>query len=265
VRPRPVPSRHDATAQQFLVAAAELIDAFLQVGPIRPEQSARLRHIRFPSALDWLRLEDVIWLGGRTAGGRKEFFNRWTDREQFLSDALVYALLRDYEADDPRAHVERLPTIPGAAVPVSELVIGIADGLLAALVRHPRSYLVLHLGPLLPRHPRLWTALTPETCTVADVWGGMYARLVRELDLVMRPEWTMTRVSLVLQAMLDGFVLRYRLQPDDYPTSRWAGASVFADAVIAFLVGAVDWDLTGQPGRTALDRLVGPQQRHRGW
>lgn len=35
--------------------------------------------------------------------------------------------------------------------------------------------------------------------------------------LILQPEWTVKRISLVLQAMLDGFVLRHRIQPDDYP------------------------------------------------
>ena len=60
----------------------------------------------------------------------------------------------------------------------------------------------------------------------------------------------------VLQAMLDGFVLRYRMR--DHSTSHWEGLSIFADAVIAFILGAVDWDLTGQPSRTVLDTLIRP-------
>ncbi|HEX2290255.1 MAG TPA: hypothetical protein VHH53_08700, partial [Pseudonocardiaceae bacterium] len=64
MRLRSSPSRADGKAEQFLLAAAELIDTYLQVGPIDPDRSARLRDIRFPSALDWLRAEDVIRLAG---------------------------------------------------------------------------------------------------------------------------------------------------------------------------------------------------------
>jgi hypothetical protein len=261
VRPRSAPSRDDAKAQEFLLAAAELIDTYLQPGPIDPDQSARLSHISFPSALDWLRTEDVIRLAstrGRSGTNRKEFYSRWATREDFLPDAVVYALLREYDADDPQRYVEQLPAIPMMEQPVSSTIIDAADGLLAALVRHPRSYLMLHLGPLLPHHPRLWDALLPGTRAATNAWIDVYQQVVSGLDLIMRPEWTTRRVSFVLQAMLDGFVLRYRLHPKDYPTSRWAGASIFADAIIAFMLGAVDWDLTGQPGRAVLDTFLRP-------
>lgn len=57
--------------------------------------------------------------------------------------------------------------------------------------------------------------------------------------------------------VLDGFVLRYRIQPDEYSTSRHDDHSVFADAVIAFILGIVDWERTGTTGRVTLDELVG--------
>lgn len=260
---RPGPTRHDETAQRFLAVAAELIDMYLGTGPTGPDQSSRsrLHQITFPSALEWLRTDDVIRLTagkGREGAGQRAFYSRWATRDDFLPDALVYALLREYDGDDPREYVARMPTIPLTAAPVSKLIIGVADGVLDSLVRHPRSYLMLHLGPLLPRHPALWKALQPRTRSAVNMWVWAYEQLVTGLDLVVRPEWTIERLSLVLQAMLDGFVLRYRLQPDEYPASRWEGASIFADAIIAFLIGAVDWDLTGQSGRTVLDRLVRP-------
>jgi hypothetical protein len=233
-----------------------LIDVFLQTGPARQEQT-QLRQVRFPAALDWLRTDDVIRLT-RIPGGRREFFNRWPTRDEFVPDAVVYALLREYEADDPGHYVGQLPEVPNSARSISALLTSIADGLLATLTRHPRSYLMLHLGPLLPQYPEIWNALRPGTRAATYASVGVYEKLVNGLGLVMRPEWSPRRVSLVLQALLDGFVLRHRLQPDDYSISRWQGASIFADAVIAFMIGVVDWDLTGQPSRTALDNLIRP-------
>jgi hypothetical protein len=244
---RTSPSRHDATALRFLAVAAELIDAYLQPEPIRPEQSNLVRHIQFPTALDWLRVEDVIRLTPSRVQKRQEFFSRWPTRAEFLPDAVVYTLLREYES----------PVLdPGA--PFSRVIANAADDLFADLVRHPRSFLVLHLGPLLPRHPQLSDSLLPASRAATSVWLGIYRLLAHGLDLVLRPEWTFTRMSVVLQAMLDGFVLHHRTQPDDHAAHRWQGASILADAIIAFLLGAVDWDLTGRPGRAALDLLTRP-------
>ena len=238
------PSRHDATALRFLSVAAELIDAYLQAEPVAAD---RLVDIRFPAALEWLNVEDVIRLTPARVPGtsRRAFFSRWPTRAEFLPDAVVYAMLREYEtpALDP-------------AQPISLLVINAADELLTDLVRHPRSFLILHLGPLLPRHPQLSGALMPAPRAATGVWLGIYRLLAHGLDLVMRPEWTFKRMATVLQAMLDGFVLRHRTHPEDHAAYRWMGASVLADAIIAFLLGAVDWDLTGQPGRAALDLLT---------
>lgn len=244
------PSRHDVAALHFLDTAADLIDAYLQEEPIGAAQSQRLGHIRFPTALEWLNTDDVIrlspsWNG--EAARRRAFFSRWQTRGDFLADAIVYALLREQEIPQPRHSQD---------AKVSELVTGVTDELLTNLVRHPRSYLVLHLGPLLPRHPQLAKALLPGSRTAIKMWQELYLRLSDDLDLVMRPEWTFKRLALVLQAMLDGFVLRYRVQQGRSPSHTWKGANILADAVIALLLGAVDWDLTGQQGRDALDELT---------
>ncbi len=251
-------SRHDATAIHFLSVAADLMDAYLQPDPIGPAQSRRLGHISFPSALDWLRTDDVIRLAPSWSGEaarRRAFFSRWSTRGEFLADAVVYALLREQpDIPAPRHSPDES---------VSQLVVGVTDELLTSLVQHPRSYLVLHLGPLLPRHPQLAKALYPSSRTALRAWADLYRRLADGLDLVMRPEWTFKRLSVVLQAMLDGFVLRHRVRAGGNPHPGWQDANVLADAVITLLLGAVDWDLTGQSGRAALDALTRRHSRRR--
>jgi hypothetical protein len=256
--PRPAASRHDATARQFLATAARLIDAYLDDQP-RENRPARLRSIRFPAALDWLRTEDVIRLAAASANGgpsRKAFFNRWPSRDEFLSDALVYALVYDEVAEDPKEQGRQMPAQAVAATPFSAAVLGISEGLLDSLQRHPRSYLTLHIGPLLPQHPALAQALLPAMQQGVSVWADGYAALLADLGLVLRPGWTAQRLAMALQATLDGFLLRYRIQPDEYPAARWEGAGIFADTVLAIILGVIDADQTGQPGRAVLDELV---------
>ncbi len=256
--PRQAPSRHDATARQFLDAAAGLIDAYLD-DESRDQQPARLRSIRFPAALDWLRTEDVIRFAGESGGAgvsRKAFFNRWPTREEFLPDALVYALVYDEVPESPDEQGRQMPATAVAAPTFSDAVVSISDGLLDSLRRHPRSYLTLHIGPLLPQHPQLWQALLPAMRQGTQIWADGFASLTADLGLVLRPGWTPQRLSLALQAALDGFLLRYRLQPDEYPESRWEGAGLFADTVVAILIGVLDTDRTGQTGRAVLDQLV---------
>lgn len=47
-----------------------------------------------------------------------------------------------------------------------------------------------------------------------------------------------------LTAMLDGFLLRSRLQPDEMTSCRWRDASLLTDTIIAFSVGVIDVDGT---------------------
>jgi hypothetical protein len=88
-------------------------------------------------------------------------------------------------------------------------------------------------------------------------WADGYTAFLTEAGLALRPEWTPYRAALVLQAMLDGFLLRCRIQPDDYVAAEPEEASLFADAVIAFILGAVDVERSDVTGREALDRLAG--------
>ena len=234
------------------------MDAYLQSEPVGDAQSRRLGHITFPTALDWLRTDDVIRLAPSWSGEaarRRAFFSRWGTRGDFLADAVVYALMREQ------------PTIPvqrhNPDVTVSQFITDVTDDLLANLIRHPRSYLVLHLAPLLPRHPQLAAAFAPGSRAATRAWTDIYRKLADGLDIVMRPEWTFKRLSSVLQAMLDGFVLRHRVQPVQHARQGWQDANMLADAVIALLLGAVDWDLTGMSGRAALDRLTTPRPTRR--
>lgn len=258
--PRPAPSRHDATARQFLRAAVQLIDAYLDDQPLQC-RPARLKSIRFPAALDWLRTEDVIRLAavdGTSGVSRKAFFNRWPTRDEFLPDALVYALVYDEVPVDPKDMAKQMPPEAAAAPSLAGAVCDIADAVLSSLQRHPRSYLTLHIGPLLPQHPALWEALIPSMREGNQAWADGFATLIDDLGLVLRPGWTAHRLALALQAALDGFLLRYRIQPADFAGSRWEGAGIFADTVVAIVLGIVDAERTGESGRAALDKLAAP-------
>jgi len=168
---------------------------------------------------------------------------------------LIYAKIADRTVADEyftvSEKVEALNEVP-KQLPAD------AEGVEMHKLRAEMHRRMLGNGYCAPHHPELWKALLPEIQGAIQRWAAGYAQLANGLGLVLRPEWSVERVSLVLQAMLDGFVLRYRVQPDDYPTSHYEGVSIFADAVIAFILGIMDWEKTGVAGRVALDGLVEP-------
>ncbi len=255
--PRPQASRDDATAKRFLRAAAYLIDAYLDDQP-REKQPARLRTIHFPAALDWLDIDDVIRLAaaqGGTGVSKHAFYNRWPSRDDFLPEAVIYALLADEDFEDSSKRAEEVPEVATAEATFSSEIIRIATDLLESLQRDPRNYLTLHIGPLLPQHPLLWEKLLPEMQRMIQAWADGYAALLTAFGLVLRPGWTAHRVALALQAMLDGFILRYRILPDDYqPSAEEIG--IFADTVTAFVLGVIDADRSGVSVQAAVDALV---------
>jgi len=262
VSPRTAASRTDATARQFLTAAATLIDAYLSEHP--QDRVPRLRSIRFPAALDWLRTEDVIRLVARTGlpgASRSAFFNRWPTKDEFLADALVYTLLYEDEIGpdpgDPDVFLKQ--AVGAAAHGVGTWLVQASEALLVELARYPRSYLITHIACLLSQHPVLWDAVAPTVQRHHDAWAAVYTDLIEGLGVVLRPGWTPYRLQLALQAVLDGFLIRQRLQPDDYPSSGCKGLGVYADTVAAFILGVVDTDRTGETARAALDRVLTTQ------
>jgi AcrR family transcriptional regulator len=246
------------SAELFLRAATRLIDAYLDE-PTAGSRPARLRSIHFPAALDWLRTEDVIRLaaaGHPVGASRKAFFNRWPSREDFLTDAVLYALVDEPVVDDPKDEAAQIPDDVVVAPTFSGEVVRVADGVLQGLRRHPRSYLTLNIGPLLPQNQQLWQALLPSMRRGIIVWAEGCSALMDGLGVTLRPGWTAERLALALQATLDGFLLRYRVQPDDYASASWESASLFADTVVAVIFSAIDPDGGGRDCRAALDDIV---------
>jgi AcrR family transcriptional regulator len=249
--PRAAPTRHDDTARRFLGLACQLIDALL--APPGTPQPPRLRMLRYPATLEWLRIEDIFRLaaGSEESGlSRTAFFNRWATKDEFIRDAVVYALEFN-PSRDAVSEPEQLDQIPPESS-LSAAIIRIADGYIDGLLEHPRSFLLVHIGPLLDHHPELRADLLTKL-RATRAWFDGYARLLTKRGLALRPGWTVERLGLTIQAMLDGFLFRYRIQREDFAPTRWENASLFADAVLTFCLGALDTDGTGHTARRALD------------
>jgi hypothetical protein len=260
--PRPKVSRDDASAKQFLRAAARLMDDYLDAPPPQTQEG---NSIPFPGALHWLHQEDVIQKAadlGSKGVSHTAFVHRWPNWPDFVPDAVVYAMLvHDDEFEDSSKQAEQVPAVATASASFSDEIIRIATELLASLQRQPRNYLTLHLGPLLPQHPELWVKLQGEMKRAIGAWAIGYAGLLDEWGLVLRHGWTPMRVAYALQAMLDGFLLRYRILPHDYPTDTVDGVEIFADSVVAFVLGVVDAERSGVSSRAAIDAMA-PARNH---
>lgn len=242
----------------FLNAAAALIDAALDDDA--SEESRRIRAIKFPVALEWIRLQDVLTLAQRTSRGaasKKAFSNRWPSKDEFIRDAVVHTMLyRDTPDQDPVSLAPDLGDLPSAPT-FSAGVASVVDALVAQILSHPRSFLLAHLAPLLPRHPDLAEEITASARRARDSWTSQYPVLLKEFGFEFRPEWTHDRITLSLSFLLDGFTVRSRIEPATIKSFGWPGASLFADTVLAFLVGVIDIDRSDRTARQWLDAHVG--------
>ena len=261
--PRPAPTTDDESAGYFLDAAAELIDAMFS--PALNERPRRLRSVHFPAALEWLRVEDVVEMARARHGegvSQKAFRNRWADKNSFVKAAIIHTMLyRDSPAANPAVQVEHLAGVATALSP-SEAITGLCDGLLELLQARPRSYLLHHIGALLDQYPELKADVLTDIGLTSQPWYEGYAGLMQAFGLTLRPGWTVERLGLALQAMLDGFLLRSRLQYDEMEQFR-QDASLFAETVVAFILGVIDTNGAGESVTQAFDAAAtNPHSNH---
>lgn len=243
--PRPTPTRHDAKALLYLNAASALIDASLM--PASASNPARLRALDYPAALDWIRIEDVLRLAqddGHSVS-KRALMNRWPAKDDFIRDAVVHALLY---RDDP--HGDPLTLVPSLDIVLqgrsfSDSVSSIANGLVELLQSHPRSFLLAHIAPLLHRHEQLADSIRASSVTAQHVWSTHYQALLQAMGIGLRPDWSVERVTLAIQLVLDGVMVRSRIEPDNLAPSRWRAGSIYADTVLAIISSVLDTERDG--------------------
>ena len=192
---------------------------------------------------------------GAKGASRKSFHNRWPTKEAFVNDAVIHTMLyRDEPNADPALQRAQMASIVNAN-DVAEAIARFSDSMLESLLSYPRSFLLLHIGPLLDQHPNLKSAISADMARALAPWHEGYAELFATFDTRMRPGWTINRYGLALQAMLDGFLLRSRVQDLDMEDAA-SDVSLFADAVVAFTLGVIDSDGDARTARQYLNAVV---------
>lgn len=242
--PRPAPTRHDATALVFLNTGAQLIDTMLAA----EDTAARLKHLHYPVALEWIRIEDVLRIIAAERGGdaSKAFRNRWAHRDDFLRDCFVHALLYRDGTGGPLRNADELGAfLANGAPPLPERIRPVIDSIMAQLVAHPRSYLLAHAAPMVARDPLIQEAVAQAVHADQSAWVARYAATLEALGCGLRPGWTLERLGAALQALIDGATVRHRLGVPLLSGEAWADASVAAEAGLALFAAVVDLDQDG--------------------
>ena len=240
----------------YLNAAAGLIDASLTIDS--ETRSPRLRSLHYPAALEWIRIEDVLRLAKESGqpASKRALINRWPSKDDFIRDAIVHALLyRDDPAGDPVEAIPSLQLIAESESFSSGVTVVISD-LVSILISHPRSFLLAHIAPLLPRHPMLAEDIRSGSSASQKAWSETYQALLTAMNLELRPDWPIEKLTLAIQLVLDGTVVRSRIQGDGVLPTRWEAASLGADIILAIISGALDPEQDGLAMRDWLDQRV---------
>ena len=239
--PRPAPTRTDAAAERFLQAGAQLIDRALTEHSGGKPGLDGLGQV--PKALDWLRIEDVLRIvkSDELPDSKRAFRNRWPCKDDYVADVVLYALLyRDMEGSAiPRTLHERVELFDATRT-VSERIYAFVGTLVSELIANPRSYLLLHIAPLLIGNPELHASLIGYTRSDQARWQTVFTEVLKQTGKQLRPGWTMERLTLALNVVLDGAILRHRIDPAHSTVSAWAHGNLTADMILAVIVGAVD-------------------------
>lgn len=237
----------------YLNAAAQLLDASLVADPMN--NPPRLGQLHYPAALDWMRIDDVIRIA-RGAGApisKRALGSRWASKDDFVRDAIVHALLyRDDPSADPAARDTGLHRVT-SSMSFAESVAGVVDGLVDSLLVHPRAFLLAHIAPLLPRHPEIAEQVRASSCAAQTAWTAEYVETLQALGIGLRPDWPFERLTLAIQLVLDGTIVRSRVEPDNFAASRWASGSMYADTVLALIASVLDIEGDQRDLRTWLD------------
>lgn len=240
----------------YLNAASALIDASLL--PDTFANPPRLRALHYPAALDWIRMEDVLRLAqseGHSVS-KRALMNRWQTKDDFIRDAIVHALLyRDDPSGDPIVRVSSLDLILSAESFCSSVSL-VADGLVELLQSHPRSFLLAHIAPLLPRHEQLATDIRDGGVNAQQTWSARYRTILQAMGIELRPDWSVDRLTLAIQLVMDGILVRSRVEPENVAPTRWAAGSIYADTVLAIISAVLDTERDGLTMHTWIDRRV---------
>ncbi len=252
--PRPPPDPRDAFAQKFLQAGLRLVEAL--VGPASEQElPPRLKSLRFPAPLDWIRIEDVIREARVDEPGlsAKAFWNRWPDKDSFIVDLVTFAIGEDDNGGTAAPRTHALRALLAADLPASARVSLLSRSVMAELIGRPRAFLLGHLAAVVHHAPTVRDALAHGVDEDSKTWEEFYEATLAASGLRWRPGWDAQRAQLVMGALIDGILVRSRIRPTEDGRGTWDAAEVLAEATTALFAGMVDLDRSGRSAAQIMD------------
>jgi AcrR family transcriptional regulator len=214
---RPRTQRHDPVTTAFLDAGLELFDEVFSPdsGPASPGQVPTVK------PLAWLQISLVERRaaqraddGRATAPTRGALYERWPSKDHFIADLLAYAIAStrwDTHVDEAVAH-----GVPGDQLPNPSVLIGAVLAADFAFAQQSSPWRIeQHLGPVSGAYPQVAATLRQTYGEITDAWAAVYEQLLGGYGFRLRDGMTYRDLAVILTAVMDGFLIRAEIDPDE--------------------------------------------------
>ena len=97
-----------------------------------------------------------------------------------------------------------------------------------------------------------------------DMWHTAYRAVLEGADLQLRPGWTIDKLIMVVQMLIDGMVTEHRIHWSDDGHDLVTLSSTLGDAFVAILGSVIDFEKMGESmddwidGRTSAQNMTAP-------
>jgi hypothetical protein len=155
---------------------------------------------------------------------------RWEHKNRFTEDLIAYLFRLG-----PQQH--RLDVFQDAArdysrtLSLGQLVRSLASLVTETVLQDPISALQISMESALPRHPRVREFTKAQYELVLPRWAQIYEEIATAYRFTINPPSTWMDVSLMLNATMEGYVMRSRME--NFPLQLSSGDNLLAGVIIS--------------------------------
>lgn len=166
------------------------------------------------------------------------FRHRWDRKDRYTEDLIAYL----FRLGPPQEHMSEMEQaaeeILAQDVSLRELVRLLAASEVRAMLADQSFSILTIIQTALPNHPRVREFARAQYELLLPRWAALYERVANHFQLKLRPEFTWLDVALVFHSVVEGALIRARLEGQEPVMS--GGEGVLAGSIIAMLPGLLE-------------------------
>lgn len=191
------------------------------------------------TGLDTIRLADVVHRAGRTIGSAYQIWGRGQGQAAFRRELTTH--VARIAVTDPTSTIVMLRSLPSGTT-LEDLLAAVADHYVGLFESNGASWSVgLSLLAAAPYTDELREILLDEFATIITQYGEVFDDLLTGWGLRMKAPFDTGDLVTTLNAIVNGFFLRERLDPGSVVSS---GDPARRRNLLAVTIGAVVTDMT---------------------